>query len=97
MFLNYSSFARIYTPRSGTAGIMWQFSIPFSGSGLVAKSWLTLRAHGLYVDHQILLSTGFSSQEYWSGLPFPSPGALPDPGIKCGSPALQVDSLPAEP
>ena len=39
----------------------------------------------------------FSSQEYWSGLPFPSPGDLPDPGIEPGSPALQADSLPSEP
>ena len=36
------------------------------------------------------------AQEYWSGLPIPSPGVLPDPGIKPGSSALQVDSLPAE-
>ena len=35
--------------------------------------------------------------EYWSGLPFPSPGALPDPGTEPGSPALQADSLPSEP
>ena len=34
---------------------------------------------------------GFSRQEYWSGLPFPSPGDLPDPGIESGSPALQAD------
>ena len=40
---------------------------------------------------------GISRQEYWSGLPFPSPGDLPNPGIKPGSPALQVDSLPFEP
>ena len=39
----------------------------------------------------------FSGQEYWSGLPFPSPGDLPDPGIEPGSPALQADSLPSEP
>ena len=39
----------------------------------------------------------FSRQEYWSGLPFPSPGDLPYPGIKHRSSALQVDSLPAEP
>ena len=39
----------------------------------------------------------FSRQEYWSGLPFPSPGDLPDPGIKPGSPALQGDALPSEP
>ena len=39
---------------------------------------------------------GFSRQEYWSGLPFPSPGDLPDPGIEPGSPALQADSSPTE-
>ena len=40
------------------------------------------------VAHQAPMSMGFSRQEYWSGLPFPSPGDLPDPGIKPGSPAL---------
>ena len=40
---------------------------------------------------------GFSRQEYWSGLPFPSLGDLPNPAIEPGSPALQADSLPAEP
>ena len=45
---------------------------------------------------QALLSMGFSRQDYWSGLPFPSPGDLPDPGIKRRSPALQADSLPTE-
>ena len=39
----------------------------------------------------------FSRLEYWSEKPFPSPGVLPDPGIEPGSPALQADSLPAEP
>ena len=42
-------------------------------------------------------SMEFSRSEYWSGWPFPSPGDLPNPGIKPRSPALQVDSLPAEP
>jgi len=37
----------------------------------------------------------FSRQEYWSGLPFPSPGDLPNPGIKPGFPALQADALPS--
>jgi len=45
---------------------------------------------------QALLSMGFSRHEYWSGLPFPSPGDLPDPGIKPSFPALQADSLPTE-
>ena len=40
---------------------------------------------------------GFSRQEYWSGLPFPSPGDLLDPGIEPGSPALQADALTSEP
>ena len=39
---------------------------------------------------------GFSRQQYWSGLPFPSPGYLPNPGIEPGSPAPQADSLPTE-
>ena len=43
------------------------------------------------------LSMEFSRQEYWSGLPFPSPGDLPGSGVKSGSPALQADSLPSEP
>ena len=49
------------------------------------------------VAHQGPLSMKFSRQEYWSELPFPSPGYLPDPGIEPRSPALQVDSLPSEP
>ena len=49
------------------------------------------------VAHQTPLSMGFSRQEHWSGLPFPSTGDLPDPGIKPRSPALQADSLLSEP
>ena len=49
------------------------------------------------VANQAPLSMGFSRQEYWSGLPFPSPGDLPDPGIEPKSPALQTDALPSEP
>ena len=45
------------------------------------------------MDCQTFLSMGFPRQEYWSGLPFPSPGGLPDPGIEIVSPTLQVDSL----
>ena len=40
---------------------------------------------------------GFSRQERWNGLPLPSPGDLPDPGMEPGSPALQADALPSEP
>ena len=49
------------------------------------------------VVRQVPLPMGFSRQEYWSGLPFPSPGDLPDPGIEPGSPTLQPDSLLSEP
>ena len=49
------------------------------------------------VAQQAPLSMGFFTQEYWSGLPFFSPGDLPNSGIKSGSPALQADSLPSEP
>ena len=48
------------------------------------------------IAYQASPSMGFSRQEYWNGLPFPSPEHLPDPGIKPGSPALQADALPSE-
>ena len=64
-------------------------------AGLVAKSCLTL-ATPWTVTCWAPLFIGFSRQEYWNGLPFPSPGDLPDPGIEPGSPALQADSLPTE-
>ena len=49
------------------------------------------------VAHQAPLSMGFSRQEYWSGLPCPSPANLSGPAIEPGSPALQTNSLPTEP
>ena len=49
------------------------------------------------IAHQAPLSMGFSGQEYWSWLPFPSPGDLPNPGIKPRSPTLQADALTSEP
>ena len=54
------------------------------GGGLVAQSCLTLCNPMDCIAHQAPLFTGFSRQEYWSGLPFPSPGDLPDPGIEPG-------------
>ena len=62
---------------------------------LVAKSCLTL-ATSWTVTHQAPLFMGFSRQEYWSVLPFHSPGDLSDPGIEPGSPALQADDLLTE-
>ena len=49
------------------------------------------------VARQAPLTMGFSKQEYWSGLPFPSAGDLPDPGLKFVSPALQAESLLSKP
>ena len=50
-----------------------------------------------YIANQAPPSMGFSRQEYWSGLPFPSPGDLPDPGIEPRSPTLQADVLTSDP
>ena len=49
------------------------------------------------IAYQTSLTMGFSRQEYWSGLPFPSPGDLPDPGIKPRFPTFQADTLPSKP
>ena len=62
----------------------------------VAQSCLTL-CDLWTVAHQAPPSTGFSRQEYWSGLPFPSPGDLPYPGIEPRSPTLQADTLTSVP
>ena len=67
-----------------------------NGGGLFAKSCLTLVTPWT-VACQAPLSTGFSRQEYWTGLPFASPADLPDPGIEPVSPVLQTHSLPTEP
>ena len=65
---------------------------------LVVQSCLTFYNTMDYrPPHQAPLSMGFSKQEYWRGLSFPSPGDLSDPGIESRSSALQVDSLPSEP
>ena len=61
----------------------------FSRVQLFATPWT--------IAHQTPPSMGFSRQEYWSGLPFPSPGDIPDPGIKSRSPVLQADTLTSEP
>ena len=71
--------------------------MPFcSSESEVTQSCLTLAIQWT-VAHQVSPSLGFSRQEYWSGLPFPSPGDLPDPGIKPRSPVLQADTLTSEP
>ena len=67
------------------------------GSEVKSLSHVQLFAIPWTVVYQASLSMGFSRQEYWRGLPFPSPGDLPDPGIEPMSPALEADALPSEP
>ena len=67
------------------------------GSKVKSLSHVRLFATPWTVAHQAPPSIEFSRQEYWSGLPFPSPGDLPNSGIEPGSPALQADALLSEP
>ena len=68
---------------------------PYLGGDLVAKLCMTLVTPWT-VACEVPLSMGFSRQEYWSRLPFPSPGDRPNPGIEPRFPALKADSLPTE-
>ena len=68
---------------------MWETQILKADFHIFAIPWTVAR--------QAPLSMGFSRQEYWRGLPFPSPWDLPNPGIELGSPSLQSNSLPSEP
>ena len=63
----------------------------------VKWKWKSLSRVWLFATPWTIQPMEFSKPEYWSGLPFPSPGDIPNPGIKHRSPALQADSLPAEP
>ena len=67
--------------------------VPEPDEGAQPSRGLTVYA----VAYQAPLSVEFSRQEYWSGLPFPSPGDLPDPGIEAGPPTLQAEASPSEP
>ena len=81
---------------------MWFHGRHYLGYKLVVISSLSLSRVRLFatpwtVAYQVPPSMGLSRQEYWSGLPFPSPGDRPDLGIEPGSPALQADALTSEP
>ena len=77
-------------------GISW-WAIPQNTLHVKSLSCVQLFSTPWTVAHQAPPSMEFSRQEYWSGLPFPSPGDLPDPGIEPGAPALQADALLSEP
>ena len=78
-------------------GQVWDFKLETWKVKVKSLSRVRLFVTLWTITHQAPVSMGFSRQEYWSGLPFPSPGHLPDPGIEPGSPALQADSLLSEP
>jgi len=69
----------------------------FTLCGGVSRSVMSDSATPWTVAHHAFLSMPFSRQEYWSGLPFPSPGDLSNPGIEPRTPILQADSIPSEP
>ena len=74
---------------------MWSLTVPESES--FSHSVMSDSVTACALAHQASLSMEFSTQGHWSGLPFPSPGHLPDPEIEPKSPTLQADSLPTEP
>ena len=74
----------------------WILWVSFWCESEVAQSYPIL-CHPWTVAHQAPPSMEFSRQDYWSVLPFPSPGDLPDPGIEPRSPTLLADALPSEP
>ena len=86
-------------PQSPTFSLSCQVADVSDGGQSEVKSYSRVRlfATPWTVAYQTSPSMGFSRQEYWSGLPFPSPGDLPNPGIEPRSPALQADALPSEP
>ena len=69
----------------------------FENSSVQSLSHVQLFVTPWTVAYQASPSMGFSRLEYWGGLPFPFPGALPNPGIEPGSPALEEDALTSEP
>ena len=73
--------------------LLFIFIILYTSVKVKSLSRVRLFATSWTVACQAPPSMGFSRQEYWSGLPFPSPGHLPNPGIKPRSPALQADAL----
>ena len=100
-------FSTVVLERTLQSSLDWKEIKPFNpkgnqpwiliGSEVKSLSRVWLFATPWIVAYQAPQSMEFFRQDYWSGLPFPSPGNLPDPGIEPGSPALQADALPSEP
>ena len=106
--LSHENRARL-APRvsSQLRALLLPYPQSLSGVALLACAYVCVKVKSLSrvrlfvtpwtVPYQAPLSMVFSRQQYWSGLPFPSPGDLPKPGIEPGSPTLQTDTLPSEP
>ena len=77
-------------------GATWWRKLYYELGGDLVSQWCLTLCDPMDCSRQAPLSMGFSRQEYWRGLPFPSPGDLPDSGIEPGFPALQEDSLLTE-
>ena len=90
-------FHRLFPYREWMERIYYKLYSSKPLKALAPQLFPTLRPHGLTTARQALPSIGFSRQEYWSGLPFPSPGYLPDPEIEHGSPHIAGSFLPSEP
>ena len=88
---------RVWCLVSSVHWLYFLFPLNASSSVCVHRSVVPDSATPWTVVRQAPLSMGFFRQEYWSGLPCPPPGDLPNPGIEPRSPALQADSLPPEP
>ena len=89
IFFDHWLFTFLPYAKTPSLSLKWSEVKSLSRVRLFATPWT--------VACQAPLSMGFSRQEYWSGLPFPSPGDLPDPGIEPGSLALEADALTSEP
>ena len=105
---HFSHLCMTWKPSQGEEDVEKQSDLSASLMGLL-RSGQTCRNESQSINHPVVflfvtpwtaacqapLSMEFSRQEYWSRLPFPSPGDLPDPGIKTRSPIMQTDSLPS--
>ena len=96
LIISISFYFFLLTPQTSSLFIHWcTFTCMAESVGCSVVSWLF--GTPWTIAHQAPLSIGFSRQEYWSGLPCPSPEDLPDSGFELGCLALQADSLPSEP
>ena len=96
LIISISFYFFLLTPQTSSLFIHWcTFTCMAESVGCSVVSWLF--GTPWTIAHQAPMSMGFSKQEYWSGLPCPSPENLPNPGLELRSLVLQADSLPSEP